>query len=395
MELLGYRRADGRIGIRNHVLVMSTVLCVGPIPSRVASQVKGVVPLIHPWCNITEETVPVLVGLGSHPNVAGVIVVGLECEDMNHEHLAQQIAQSGKPCEALSVRKSGGTLRTIEQAAKLARAMVSSASKTSKEPFDVSELILGIKCGGSDSSSGLAANPSVGVAVDKLVDCGATVIFSEPLEAVGGEAFLVRRASDDKVASAIVELIDRSLELSDGRLGFKVKPLRGRLISQGNMKGGLTTLEEKSLGAIAKTGSAPIQGVLKYATPPPGRGLYLMDNVGTLAGDVATLVGFIAAGAQLLVFTTGRGSVVGTPVAPVIKVCGNPVTYQAMQDSMDVNAGVIIEGKGTIQQIGRAVFDEILDVAAGKLTAAEILGHYEFEYMRRYWVGHEGKPSCC
>lgn len=382
MEFFGYVRKDGSIGVRNHVLALSTVLCTGPVPEKIADMVEGVVPIRHQWCFPTNETHVVLQGILKHPNVAGAIVMGLGCEGYDEKDLINDVKKVDKPKVAFNIREEGGISKLISRGIQTAREMVKNASKLKREKVDVKNLKVGIKCGGSGATSGLAANPAVGKAVDKLIAEGATVIFSEPIEMIGAENFLARRAINKEVADKIKEIIYNSLiYYRKKRPSFK-SAIGERMISPGNIKAGLTTATEKALGAVLKGGSAPIQGVLKYGETPKKNGLYIMDATGIMFSDVATLIGFIAAGCQIIIFTTDRGSVVGTPIAPVIKVCGNPNTYEKMEDNMDINAGEIIKGNISIEEMGEQIFKEIIEVASGKLTKSEIHKCWEFDYIR-------------
>ena len=387
-KFMGYKRKDGMIGCRNHVVAMQTVLCTGPVADRIAQLVPGVIPIVHPWCNASPETLPVLSGIGKNPNVAGLLLISLDCEDIipDLDNLIKEISATGKLCKIINVRKSRGTVNSIEKGAKIAQKMVERYSILKREMFSLENLTIGIKCGGSDTTSGLAANPALGHAVDSMVDQGATVLFSEVSEMVGAEEIIGSRAINEDVRNKIFKVIERAAKHQLGTDGFNIKPMRrGRSISSGNIKGGLTTLEEKALGSVSKTGMLPIQGVVKFAEKPSGKGLYMMDDDGIRFGDVGDLTGFLAAGSQLTVFTTGRGSAAGTAIAPVIKVCGNPETYNYMKDNMDINASNIILEKSTHRKIGKEICHEISTVASGKKTKSEILGHIEFDYTRSYW----------
>jgi altronate dehydratase large subunit len=271
------------------------------------------------------------------------------------------------------MQELGGTIKATEKGVRIAQKMVQDALQMERQPNDVSTLIVGLKCGGSDLTSGLAANPAVGIASDLIIKRGGTVFMGETPEIMGAEHLLAKRAADEKVANRIYEIIDWWEQRA------KNEGVRFHLITSGNIEGGLTTIEEKSLGAVYKAGSSVIQGVLDYAERPEGKGLYIMNTTGD---DLNSNTGMLAGGAHMILFTTGRGSPVGTPLAPVIKITGNPRTYETMKDNMDINAGMIIEGEETIEDVGHRIFNEILNVASGKKTKAEVLGHNEFAIFR-------------
>jgi altronate dehydratase large subunit len=313
-----------------------------------------------------------MVGITGHSNVAAVLLVGNGCEVISPEVLAEELAKIGQRVEIVSVQDAGGTTKCVAEGKKLAQELLAEAARLKREPIDVSELVLGLECGGSDAFSGLTANPSAGIASDLLVAEGGTAMFSETTEMLGAEEILARRGADAQVSERIYEVIAAAEELAKS-MGADI---RGSQPSPGNIEGGLTTIEEKSLGCIRKGGSTRITEVVNYGQRPTRKGLVIMDGT---AWDVRSNIGMLAAGAQIIVFTTGRGTPVGAPVAPVIKVSTNSKTYERMKDNFDVNAGVIVDGEGTIQTVGKGIFDEIVEVASGKQTRAEILGHREFD----------------
>jgi len=382
LKFYGYVRKDGSIGVRNHILAISTALCTGPVPERIASNVEGVVPIRHPWCFPTEETKSVLQGVIKNPNIAGAIIMGLGCEGYDENDLLRDLEAVDKPKIAFNIRDEGGTSKLLARGIQTAREMVQEASTLKREGLDIKNLKVGIKCGGSGATSGLAANPAVGKAADMLVAEGATVIFSEPIEMLGAEDFLERRAVNKEVADRIREITANALVYYREKRPSIGSMIGERMVSQGNVKAGLTTATEKALGAILKGGTAPIQGVLKYGEAPTKNGLYIMDGTGIMFGDVATLIGFIPAGCQITMFTTDRGPVVGIPIAPVLKVCGNSYTFEKMMDNLDLDAGEIIKGNKTIDEMGEEIFKEIIEVASGKLTKSEIHRCWEFDYVR-------------
>lgn len=380
MEVQGYVRPWGGIGIRNHVLILPVVVCAGEVAQRIAQAVPGTVAVPHQHgCGQIgadfEQTKRTLVGFGAHPNVAGVVVVGLGCEKVAAEEVAAEIAARGPKVELVVIQKEGGSHRAVERGVELARRLVQEAAALKTEPVPVSALILGLECGGSDATSGLAANPALGVASDLLVAAGGTSILSETPEIMGAEHLLARRAVSPEVAQRLYEIVAR-VEEGARRMGVDI---RGAQPAPGNIVGGITTIEEKSLGCIHKAGTAPVQGVLEYAEAPQGRGLWVMDTPGH---DVESVTGMVAGGAQIVVFTTGRGTPAGCAIAPVIKVTGNSRTFQLMEENIDLNAGTIIEGTESIEEVGRRLFNLLIEVAGGRLTKAEQLGHHEFAITR-------------
>jgi altronate dehydratase large subunit len=285
--------------------------------------------------------------------------------------IGKELNKAGQRFETISIQAAGGTNSSVAKGAELAKRLLAEAANVQREPVAASELILGTNCGGSDAISGITANPSLGVASDLLIAEGGTVIFSETPEMLGSEHVLARRAANEQTRNRIWKMISATYSHIKS-LGVDVI---GTDPSPGNIAGGLTTLEEKSLGAILKGGNNPIVQVADYAEKPAKRGLVLMEGP---AHDVVCNSGMIAAGAQLIVFTTGRGTPIGAPVAPIIKASSNSTLYRTMQDNIDINAGTIIDGTESIQDVGERIFREIINVASGKLTRAEILGHSEF-----------------
>jgi altronate dehydratase large subunit len=376
MKLYGYRRPNGQVGIRNHVLVIPASVCASEVASRIANSVEGAIaiPNQHGCCQIGEDlelTTKVLINLGKNPNVASVLVVGLGCEGVPTKHVAEEIAKTGKRVEYLIIQENEGTINTEAKGTKIVREMVEELSLMKKEEIDISEIVISIECGGSDTTSGLASNPAVGYVSDKVVDLGGTSIFSETTEFIGAEHILAKRAVNPEVAEKIIKIV-ADCEKKANTMGVD---MRGGQPTPGNIQGGITTIEEKSLGCIFKGGTRPIQGVLGYGDIPDGKGCYIMDTPGQ---DIESMTGMVAGGANLVIFTTGRGTPTGFPIAPVIKVCANPDSYRRMKDNIDINASTIIEGTETIQEVGERIFEEMLKVINGKYTKAESLKHREF-----------------
>ncbi len=380
MNFLGYRRPDGKVGVRNHVIILPSVACSSEVANTIARKVKGVISIPHPHgCAQlpfdAEQTSRTLIGVGKNPNVAAVLVIGLGCEVVEAPSIASKIAESGKPVKVLVIQDAGGTLKTIREGMRVVREMVSHASRLKREKVKLDSLILGVECGGSDACSGISANPALGVTSDLLVEQGGTVILSETTESIGAEHILARRAINRKVRRKILEIVKRT-EMRALQLGLDI----GRANpAPGNYAGGITTLEEKSLGCITKAGTSKIMEVLEYAEPPTQKGLVLMDTPGH---DAESVTGLIAGGTQVIAFTTGRGNPMGSPIAPVIKIATNSHVFTRMRENIDINAGEIITGRETVQHMGDKIFREVIRVASGKLTQSEILGHREFAINR-------------
>ncbi len=366
--------------MRNHVLILPTITCATQAAHQITQLVQGTVSFIHQHgCAQVgvdyDQTFRTYVGMGLNPNVYGVVVLGLGCETHQARSVAGEIAKSGKPVEVVSIQDHGGTLMAIAQGARAAAKMVQDASALMREPFDFSELIVGTECGGSDACSGLSANPAVGVVSDMLVDAGGTAILAETTELIGAEHLLAKRAVDEKVARRVYEVIEQM----ESRAIMMGVDIRTGNPSPGNIKGGLSSLEEKSLGAANKSGSRPLQELIDYAQAPAKKGLVWMDTPGH---DIEQLTGMVAGGAQVVLFTSGRGTPTGSPIAPVIKISTNTSMFENMQDNMDMNAGTIIDGNESIQSVGQRIFDEIARVSSGKLTKAEILKQHDFGIWR-------------
>ncbi len=377
LEFTGYRRPDGRVGVRNHVAVLPTSVAASAVAERIADDAgRGVRATPHQMGAsqpraTRRQTERTLRGIGRNPNVAATLVVELGVEEVDAERLADRIAGSGKPTETLSIREAGGVTAAIETGERLATELRGTAEEARREGADVSELVFGVECGGSDATSGIAANPAVGNACDRIVEAGGTACFSETPEFIGAEHILAERCIDDEVRERLLDRVDRREALAD-LMGVD---MRGAQPSPGNQEGGLTTIEEKSLGAISKGGTSPVRGIVDYAEElPVGGGLVLMDTPGY---DVESVVGKVAGGAQIVVFTTGRGSTTGNPIAPVIKVTGNPETWERMSNNIDVDASTVLEGE-SLDSVGERIAATIRDVADGRLTAAERRGMEEF-----------------
>lgn len=373
MEFWGYRRAEGRAGIRNHVLILPSCVCGSESARIVASQVRGAVNIVfNTGCSDvqanTDMSQKVLTGFACNPNVYGVVIIGLGCETVGHRQLREKIqGMTSKPVVSFGIQEEGGTLKTIEKAVRAARQMAAEAAMQPKEKFDISELLLGIECGGSDATSGLASNPAVGELSDLLVDMGASTIMSESIEWIGGEHVLAKRAATPEIHNQIIEVCRNYEE----HLRAAGQDCRAGQPTPGNKAGGLSTLDEKSLGCIRKGGTRPIVEVLQQAERPTKRGAILMDTAGF---DISSVTSMVAGGCNAVIFTTGRGTPTGNAIVPVLKVTANERTYQMMDDNMDVDLSAIIRGEKTYQEMGRAMLSDIEAMCNGKMTKAETYG---------------------
>jgi len=382
MKFMGYRRADGKAGIRNHVLILSAVVCANRVARGIADMVSGAVWVEHQnGCTQLgadlELSKRVLVAHGAHPNVFGVVVVGLGCETLRAQAVAEEIraACPGKPVKLVIIQDEGGSVKATAAGAVAAREMLGQASREVRVEIDASELILGTECGGSDACSGISANPALGKASDLLIEDGGTVILAETTELIGAEHIVAARAVTPAVADRCYEVIARC-EKQATDMGVD---MRGGQPTPGNIEGGLSSIEEKSLGCVYKAGTKPLQAVIDYAMPVTKRGLVWMDTPGQ---DIEQLTGMVAGGCQIVVFTTGRGTCCGSPIAPTIKVATNSELFRHMNDNIDLDAGPIVAGAATVDQIGQVIYDEMLAVASGKLCKAEILGFNDFAIHR-------------
>ena len=376
MKFMGYRRSNGSVGARNHVAIIPSVICANDVAQAIVGQVQGTVGYFHHQgcCQLPpdlERVTDVLCGLGCSPNVGAALVVSLGCEGTDHERLVQTIAATGKPVEIIRIQQLGGTSRSIAAGIDAAQALAIKISGCQREPSDVSEVVMAIKCGGSDATSGMASNCVIGYVADKLVDLGATVLFGETTEFIGAEHILSRRAVTKEVGDHILRIVAQ-MESRAKSMGCDMR--KGQP-TPGNIEGGLSTIEEKSLGAIMKSGSRPIQGVLDYPEAIGGRkGLWIKDTPGR---EPEILTGMACTGAQVMMFSTGRGAPQGFPSMPVLKICGNPNTYETMIHDMDLNAGVIIEGKKSIEEVGEESFSLLLDTLSGRMTKNEAVKYFQ------------------
>jgi altronate dehydratase large subunit len=377
---LGFERENGTVGVRNLIAIIPSVFCSAKVAERVAQNVPGAVHFRHPvGCSQVGEdleiTARTLIGIGRNPNFAGVVVVGLGCERFSPQELAEGIAPTGKMLETVVIQDVGDSLKSLELATRHARKMQQAASLERRKEAPLSRLMIGLNCGGSDMTSGLVANPALGIASDMLVARGASSILTELTELIGTEHILARRAVSPGVAEDITNAIRNMEERLARQTRHSGNVRRKHLISAGNYEGGLSSVVEKSLGGMKKSGTeAKFVEVFKSGDAPTKKGLLLMDGPGH-DGEVTT--GQVAAGAQIVCFPTGRGTPSGFPGVPVIKIAGNPRTFEKMAENIDINAGAVLTGEKTLQRMGEEIYGEILAVASGKLCKAEILGHDE------------------
>ncbi len=377
----GYPRPDGRVGIRNLVAVIPSCGCALHTAGMIAEQVPGAMLLDYTGgCSETdadlELATQLLAQYGRHPNVIGSIVVSLGCEALDAFDLTQRIAQGPAPVQLLIIQELGGTLKTVEKGVAIARQFLAQARGLEREPCPASALTVGLECGGSDATSGMAANPAVGVFSDLLVAQGGKVILPETSELLGAEHVLARRAASPEIASRLLATVaecERFLKATG-------EDFMGKQPTPGNVRGGISTVEDKALGDVLKGGSTPIVDVLSYGQIPTRPGLSFMDTPGN---DPASVTGLAAAGCQIILFTTGRGNPMGNAVAPVIKITGNAQTFARMGDDIDLDASTIISGQETVQQVGERIYDLVLETACGRVTVAEARGHAEFVLVRR------------
>lgn len=377
---MGYERSNGEFGIRNHLLIIPTVICANQVGNRIVQMVPESVAIPHQHgCSQIgadkKRTFDVLAGTGKNPNVGAVLIISLGCEVIDPVELREVIQATGKRVEWIDIQSVGGSVKAIQIGTELAKEMRRELDTQKQIPIPLEKLKIGVKCGGSDATSGLCSNPALGAAVDTLIENGCSAVIGETTEIIGAEHVLATRAANEETRGKLYNIV-AAFEAEVVRMGAD---MRGGNPSPGNIAGGLTTIEEKSLGCISKGGTTELKGVIDYAADIPKGGLYFMDSPGN---DIECVSGMAAGGAHLVCFTTGRGTPTGAAVVPVIKITGNEQMYNRMQDNMDVNVSPLLQGEITLQQAGVIIYEEIVDVANGKLTKAEILGHQEFSINR-------------
>ena len=377
----GYRRENGRVGVRNHVIVLPVDDLSNAAAEAVAHNVKGVLAIPHPYGRLQfgpdlDLHFRTLIGAGSNPNVAAVVVIGIE--EGWTQKLVDGIAETGKPVSGFGIELHGDH-DTIMRASKVARQFMQAASEQQRVECSLDELWVSTKCGESDTTSGCGANPTVGDAFDKLYAAGSTLVFGETTELTGGEQIVAARCRDDKVRADFMRVFDRYQEVINRH---KTTDLSDSQPTKGNIAGGLTTIEEKALGNIQKIGKkCMIDGVLDKAETPSGPGLWFMDS-SSAAAEMVTLCA--AAGFVVHFFPTGQGNVIGNPILPVIKICANPRTVRTMSEHIDVDTSALLQRGITMDQAGDKLLEMMFRTANGRLTAAEALGHREFVLTRLY-----------
>jgi len=378
--LQGFLRADGRKGIRNCIVVAYLVECAHHVAREIAESFRGQpVHLIgFGGCYPNAYADRMMNTLCTHPNVGGALLLSLGCESFNRHRLAENAAKTGRPVGTVVIQQTGGTRRSIDAGKAWVEQALREIAEVPRVPLHVNELVVGTVCGGSDATSGVSANPAVGRAFDMLVNQGAATIFEETGEMIGLEEIMSARA--------VTRELGQELKSSVEKAAYYYKQMGHASFAPGNAEGGLTTIEEKSIGAYCKSGDSPISGLIKPGDVPRKGGLYLLDVVPDgeprfgfpNINDNAEIAELIACGSHVILFTTGRGSVVGSAISPVIKICANPETYERMRDDMDINAGKILRLESSVDEVGEEIYRKVLDVASGTQSCSESLGHQEF-----------------
>lgn len=394
----GFARKNGLKGIRNKVLVIYTVECSAFVAKEIVrkSNNNKVEVIGFSGCTDNEYAIRLLIALIRHPNIGAVLVVGLGCEYIQPERLANIAKEEGKESEWLYIQTEGGTQNTINKGLAIVKNMLESLKNTPRIPMKMKDLIIGAECGGSDYTSGLAGNVVVGRFFDNLVDCGGTAIFEEIVEAVGLIDLLTERAVSETARKELKYTYDKALAYC--------KSVRQYSVSPGNFAGGLSTIEEKSMGAVIKSGTRPIQGVLKVSHRPSHPGLWLLDSTPdpywmefgiTNPNDNEGIMDLISCGCHIVFLVTGRGNVVGSAVSPVIKITGNSNTYLRMKDDMDFDAGLVLSGLSTLEESAAQLAEVVVNTAAGTYTKSEVQGHKEYFIPYKYQEKQENAKCRC
>jgi altronate dehydratase large subunit len=378
----GYRRADGSAGIRNHLVVIPSVVCANTVAQRVAALLPGAVAVPHPHgcaqvgddVTLTER---VLAGTAANPNVGAALIIGLGCETCQAGDVAElaRLLAPGRPLESFSIQDAGGSIKAIAQGVELGQRLMARIAAQQRVEVPLAELLVATHCGGLDATSGLASNPTVGVVSDLVVDAGGGVLLSETTDLVGAKHVLARRVRDPRVAQRLLETIGRVERSTNGARSAAA----GEAPAAPTGVAACTTLEEQSLGCIDKAGTTAIQDVLAFAERPRGSGLFIMDAP---VYETVCVSAMAAGGAQICLSTTGRGSPLGNAICPVVKVCGNPATNRQMADNVDFSTAGIVDGVATKEELGAHLFQLLVDVCNGQLTSAELIGHHEFAIHR-------------
>ena len=393
-----YARKDGKKGIRNRVLVLYTVKCAEFVAGQIVRESRhhDVELAGFDGCTDNQYAVNLLISLIRHPNVGAVLAVGLGCEYVQPQWLSQIAEKEGKPAAWMFIQQEGGTGKSVEKGVRWVRNALETLKGTPRVPMSLSDLVVGAECGGSDFTSGLAGNVVVGRFFDALVDAGGTAVFEEIVEAIGLEDWLVSRAADEKAAEEIRFTCEKALDYC--------RQVRQYSVSPGNFAGGLSTIEEKSMGAVIKSGSRPIQGVIKVSCPPPHPGLWLLDSTPdpyfmqfgiTNPNDSEGLTALISCGAHIVFLVTGRGSVVGSAVSPCVKITGNAETYERMRDDLDFDASPVLRGACGMDELTARLLEKTVSVASGAPSKAEALGHREFWIPYKYQEKQTARSKPC
>lgn len=392
----GYLRKDGRKGVRNLILIVYTVECASFVAHAVGKDEDDVHVIGFPGCYDNAYAIRLMLALATHPNVGACLAIGLGCEYTQPSRLAEVAANSGRPSAWFFIQEEGGTRTGIAKGKEMLHSLREQISKsTVSVPMSWKDLTVGAECGGSDGTSGLAGNPVVGRFYDFLIDRGGSAVFEETVEMIGLRDIILSRAAAPEIARQLDEMYKKAEEYC--------KAVRQYSVSPGNFAGGLTTIEEKSMGAFAKSGSRPIQGVLRVSQNVPGPGLWLLDSVPdqhfmqfgyTNPNDTEGIMDLIATGAQIVLFVTGRGSVIGSPIAPLIKVTGNSMTFERMQEDMDFNASSILSDQQTLDEAASSLIDLVGDIASGVRSKPERLGHREYFLMYKHQDTPQLEAGC-
>lgn len=392
--MTAWQRRDGRKGIRNVVAIVYLVECAHHVAKQIARpfEDEDVHVIGFPGCFPNDYAQDITEQLCTHPNVGAVLAVSLGCENFRKRRLLETVEVSGRPVQLLTIQDTGGTKASVAEGRAWVKNQFAHLAALPKVSMDPSELVIGTICGGSDATSGLTGNPAAGRAFDLLIDEGAACIFEETGELIGCEHIMADRAITSTLGEELVSTVQKAISYYD-QMGYGS-------FSQGNASGGLSTIEEKSLGAYAKSGNSQISGILKPGIQPPSGGLYLLDVVPDgdprfgfpNINDTAEIVELIACGAHAVVFVTGRGSVVGSAISPVLKVCANPETFERMSGDMDVNAGDILLGNRSIDDVGLEIRNKLVGLGAGGRSVSEDLGHREFVLTYKHFDALG--PSC-
>jgi len=386
-----YLRPDGRKGIRNLILVIYTVECAQHVAHMIARDEPDTHVIGFPGCYDNQYAVHLMLALARHPNIGAVLAVGLGCEYTQPAKIAAIAADSGRPSEWFYIQQMGGTAKSVAQGKEILARLRAEIKETAViVPMTLADLTVGAECGGSDATSGIAGNPIVGSFYDLLVDAGGTAIFEEIVEMLGLKSIMVNRAASPQAAEQLADAYEKA--------EWYCKEVRQYSVAPGNFAGGLTTIEDKSMGAFVKGGSRPIQGTIMVAERPPHPGLWILDSVPdphfmqfgyTNPNDTEGIMDLIASGAQIILFITGRGSVIGAPISPLIKITGNSKTYRHMEGDMDFDASRILTGELSMQEAAQELLQMVVRVAEGKPSKSEALGHREYFVMYK----HQDTPT--